>query len=101
MTTEAPSVTRFEVHVASPLSAASRRASFTTEADARALAGEWVGPKQDQVSIVAHTADVETFAIRHFVWEAGTVVDTGWRRWAQGEFIGGQDGALSFAEATR
>jgi hypothetical protein len=47
-----------------------------------------VGLNIHQASVTALGDDFETFALRHFVWVNGTVADTGWRCWIDGEFVG-------------
>jgi hypothetical protein len=60
--------------------------------EAISTAHEFVGPNQRQVSITAHTADVDSFAIRHFTFEHDEIRDCGWRCWVDGLFAG--DGSV-------
>lgn len=84
-------ITAVDAQVCAPLAAADRKARFTTAAEAIEWALAEVGPNQTQVSLTAHTADISTWANRHFTWHGGDVNDSGWRLWIAGQFVGGGD----------
>lgn len=79
--------TRFEVEVVGPPQGRRHLGHFTDETEAVALAAGEVGPAQWQVSLTAHSGNHETFALRHFRWTSGDVLDSGWRCWVDGEFV--------------
>lgn len=79
--------TRFEVEVVGPSESRRHLGHFTGESDAVAVATDEVGPAQWQVSLTAHSNTPETFALRHFRWTSGDVLDSGWRCWVDGVFV--------------
>lgn len=81
---------RFRVVSVAPLGQVEADPFLTdSEAEAVAEASSRVGPNVTQVTVeFSAPGDVDTFAMRHFVWADGKARDKGWRGWLHREFLG-------------